>query len=122
MGSVLAFSPAPKYFSTHTYSTTKSALIGLTTSMAAYYAPEQIRFNLIAPALTKTPMSKRATTNTEIMTFIKRKQPLDGGRIGLPSDLDSAVVFFLSDQSRFITGQVLAIDGGWTVSDGHEIR
>ena len=122
MGSVLAFSPSPKYFSTHTYSTTKSALIGLTTSMAAYYASEQIRFNLIAPALTETPMSQRATTSTEIMTFIKRKQPLDGGRIGHPSDLDSAVVFFLSDQSRFVTGQVLAVDGGWTVSDGHETR
>ena len=122
MGSVLGFSPSPQHFSTHTYSATKSALIGLTTSMASYYAPKQIRFNLIAPALIKTPMSERATKNDEIMNFIKHKQPLDGGRIGLPSDLDSAVVFFLSDQSRFITGQVLAVDGGWSVTDGTEIQ
>ena len=85
--------------------------------MAAYYAPHQIRFNLIAPALTETPMAQRAAENTEIMTFIQQKQPLDGGRIGKPTDLDAAAVFFLSDQSRFVTGQVLAVDGGWSVTD-----
>jgi NAD(P)-dependent dehydrogenase (short-subunit alcohol dehydrogenase family) len=42
----------------------------------------------------------------------------DGGRIGLPADLDEAVLFFLGDGSRFITGQVLSVDGGWSVSEG----
>ena len=46
------------------------------------------------------------------------KQPLDGGRIGLPADLDEAVLLFLGDGSRFITGQVLSVDGGWSVSEG----
>jgi NAD(P)-dependent dehydrogenase (short-subunit alcohol dehydrogenase family) len=54
----------------------------------------------------------------EIREFIRHKQPLDGGRIGAPNDLDAAVVFFLSDASKYVTGQVLAVDGGWTVSEG----
>jgi NAD(P)-dependent dehydrogenase (short-subunit alcohol dehydrogenase family) len=50
------------------------------------------------------------------MRFIKTKQPLDGGRIGQPCDLDAAAVYFMSDASKFTTGQVLAVDGGWEVS------
>ena len=52
------------------------------------------------------------------MKYIATKQPLDGGRIGKAEDLDAAVVYFLSDQSNFVTGQVLSIDGGWSVSEG----
>ena len=43
---------------------------------------------------------------------------LDGGRIGQPADLDAAAVYFMSDASKFATGQVLAVDGGWSVSEG----
>lgn len=118
MGSVLGYSPSPAFFATHAYAATKSAAIGLTKSCAAYYAPHNIRFNLIAPALVETPMSKRAQGDETIQQFIKTKQPLDGGRMGVPSDLDAAAVFLLSDQSKFVTGQVLAVDGGWTVSEG----
>ena len=118
MGSVLGFSPSPKYFATHAYASCKSAAIGFTRSLAAYYATQQIRFNLIVPALVETPMSQRAATDERIMTFIATKQPLDGGRIGRPEDLDAAVVFFLSDASRFCTGAVLTIDGGWSVTEG----
>jgi NAD(P)-dependent dehydrogenase (short-subunit alcohol dehydrogenase family) len=118
MGSVLGDSPSPRFFSTHAYASTKAAAIGLTRSLAAYYAPHQIRFNLIVPALVETPMSERAKTDERIMNFIKTKQPLDGGRIGRPEDLDAAVVFFLSDASKFCTGQVLTIDGGWSVTEG----
>jgi hypothetical protein len=50
--------------------------------------------------------------------FVSTKQPLDGGRIGRPEDLDEAVLFLLGDGSKFITGQVLAVDGGWSVSEG----
>ena len=118
IGSVLGFSPSPKYFATHSYAAAKAAIIGLTKSAAAYYAPLGIRFNVIAPALVQTPMAHRAVNDPAIMSFIKAKQRLDGGRIGQCSDLDAAVVFFLSDESKFVTGQVLAIDGGWSVSDG----
>jgi len=122
MTSVLAFSPSPRYFATHVYAAAKAAIIGLTRSCAAYYAKNDIRFNAIAPALVDTPMAQRATQNTAIQNFVAHKQPLDGGRIGRPEDLDAAVVFFLSDASRFVTGQVLSIDGGWTVSEGEGMR
>lgn len=118
MGSVLGQSPSPRFFSTHAYATAKAAIVGLSQSAAAYYAPQNIRINVIAPALVATPMSRRAQENTEILNFIRTKQPLDGGRIGRPEDLDAAAIFLLSPAARFVTGQVLAVDGGWTLSEG----
>jgi NAD(P)-dependent dehydrogenase (short-subunit alcohol dehydrogenase family) len=118
MSSVLGFSPSPHFFSTHAYAAAKSAIIGLSKSLAAYYAPDNIRVNVIAPGLVETPMSKRAIGDEAIMEFIATKQPLDGGRQGLPGDLDGAAVFLLSDRAAFITGQVLGVDGGWSVTDG----
>lgn len=118
MGSILGMSPSPKYFGTHAYAAAKAGLIGLVRSSAAYYAERGIRFNLLVPALVDTPMAQRAMGNEEVMRFIKTKQPLDGGRVGAPEDLDLAAVFFMSDASKFATGQVLAVDGGWSVSEG----
>jgi NAD(P)-dependent dehydrogenase (short-subunit alcohol dehydrogenase family) len=115
MGSVLGFSPAPQYFATHAYAAAKAAIVGFSKSIAAYYAPHNIRVNVLAPALVETPMSQRASQNEEIQAFVRKKQPLDGGRNGQPADLDGAAVYFMSDQSRFTTGQVLAVDGGWGV-------
>jgi len=116
-GSVLASSPSPNLFGTAAYATAKSALVGLTQAAAAAYAPHNIRVNLLAPGLTATPMSLRAQSNPVIQEFITRKQPLDGGRMGRPNDLDAAVIWLLSEGSRFVTGQVIAVDGGWSVSD-----
>jgi len=118
MGSVLGFSPSPQYFTTHAYAATKAAIIGFSKSIAAYYAKDNIRVNVIAPALVETPMAQRAATDDEILSFIKTKQPLEGGRIGKPEDLDGLAVYFMSDQSRFTTGQVIAVDGGWAISEG----
>jgi NAD(P)-dependent dehydrogenase (short-subunit alcohol dehydrogenase family) len=118
LGSVLAEAPSPGYFATHAYAAAKSAVAGLTRYAAAYYAKKNIRFNALAPGLTDTPMSARALADPKIVEFVKNKQPLDGGRIGTPDDLAAAAVYFLSDASKFVTGQVLAIDGGWSVTDG----
>ena len=118
MGSVLGFSPSPHFFATHAYAAAKAGAMGFTRSCAAYYALRNIRFNVIAPALVETPMSRRAVENPAIREYLHTRQPLDGGRIGLPQDLDGAAVFLLSDAARFITGQVLAVDGGWCLSDG----
>lgn len=118
MSSVLGFSPSSKYFSTHAYAATKSAVFGFTKAVAAYYAPYNIRVNIIAPSLIETPMSLRAAHDEAIMQFIQTKQPLDGGRIGVPEDADGAAVFLLSDHAKFITSQVIAVDGGWSVSEG----
>jgi NAD(P)-dependent dehydrogenase (short-subunit alcohol dehydrogenase family) len=118
MSSVLGYSPAPTFFTTHTYAAAKAGIIGFSKSLAAYYAKDNIRINVIAPALVETPMAQRAATDAAIMDYIQTKQPLDGGRIGRSEVLDGAACFFLSDHSAFTTGQVLAIDGGWGVSEG----
>lgn len=117
MGSVLGFSPSPRFFSTHGYAAAKSAIIGFSKSIASYYAKDEIRVNVIAPALVETPMAQRAANNPEILDFIQTKQPLDGGRIGRPEDCDGLAMYFMSDQSKFTTGQVVAVDGGWSVSE-----
>lgn len=118
MSSVLAFSPSPRHFATHAYAAAKAAVIGFSRALAAHYAPENIRVNVLAPALVETPMSHRAAGDEAIRAFIAGKQPLDGGRIGQPEDLDAAAVYFMSDGARFTTGQVLGVDGGWCVSEG----
>lgn len=118
MGSVLGFSPSPRYFSTHAYAAAKAAVVGFSKSIASYYAARNIRINVIAPGLIETPMAERAANDTQIMQFIRVKQPLDGGRIGRPSDIDGLALYFMSDASRFTTGQVVAVDGGWSISEG----
>jgi NAD(P)-dependent dehydrogenase (short-subunit alcohol dehydrogenase family) len=118
MSSVLGFSPSPSYFVTHAYAASKAAIIGFSKSIAAYYAKDNIRINVIAPALVETPMAERAANDENILSYIKTKQPLEGGRIGEPEDLDGLAIYFMSDLSKFTTGQVVAVDGGWGVSEG----
>ena len=118
IASVLAFAPSPAYFATHAYAAAKAGVIGMTRAAAAHYAKHNIRFNAICPALVDTPMAARAVNDPQIKKFIRTKQPLDGGRIGKADDLDAAVVFLLSDGAKFITGQVLSVDGGWSVTEG----
>jgi NAD(P)-dependent dehydrogenase (short-subunit alcohol dehydrogenase family) len=117
MGSVMGYSPSPQFFATHAYAAAKSAIIGFSKSVAAYYAKNNIRVNVIAPALVETPMAQRAAEDKTILSFIKTKQPLDGGRIGHPSDLDGLAVYFMGNQSKFTTGHVVAVDRGWSVSE-----
>ena len=93
MGSVLGWSPSPKHFATHVYAATRGAIIGLTKAAAAYYAPYNIRFNAIAPALVETPMSERAVgdprdprVHSSQATARRRtdrhaKRPRRGGRV-----------------------------------------
>jgi NAD(P)-dependent dehydrogenase (short-subunit alcohol dehydrogenase family) len=116
LGSVLAGSPSPRYFSTHAYAAAKAAIVGLSKSVAACYASQGIRCNVIEPAVMDTPMAKRATSNKRIVRVIQARQPLDGGRVGQPADLDGAAAYFMSDASKFTTGQVLAVDGGWCLT------
>lgn len=115
MASALAFSPEPKFFATHAYAASKSAIIGLTRAMAAYYAPSKIRVNAVAPGLTRTPMSLRAQQNPELLEFIKTKQPLSEDLIEA-ADVARAAVFLLSDDARAVTGEVMSVDAGWRLS------
>lgn len=118
MGSVLGTFPSPHYFSTHAYAAAKAAIEGFSKSIAAFYARFSIRVNVIAPAVMNTPMAERAAADKAILSFIKTKQPLDGGRMGNPEDVDALAIYFLSDQSKFTTGQVVSVDGGWSISEG----
>jgi len=116
VSSVLATSPAPSHFSTHAYAAAKGALNSLTISIAAYYARDGIRVNAIAPGLVDTPMAARAASDPEIVDYARRKQPLAAGLIQ-PDDVAGTAVFLLSDESAMLTGQVIAVDGGWSVTE-----
>jgi NAD(P)-dependent dehydrogenase (short-subunit alcohol dehydrogenase family) len=111
MGSVLGWSPSPRHFGTYAYAA------NMTLAAAAAYAPERIRFNLIAPALIETPMAARATNDQAIRDYLRTKQPLAGGP-GTPEDCAEAALYLCEPASRFVTGAVLEVDGGWCVSEG----
>lgn len=117
MGSILGgLSPEPKHFATHAYAASKAAITGFSRSMAAYYAPYKIRINVIAPSLTRTPMSLRAQSDADILEYMKIKHPLGEEMLDV-SDVASAALFLLSDASRRITGEVLTVDAGWSVTN-----
>lgn len=113
--SVLGWSPSPHYFATHAYAATKSAICGLTRTLAAAYAEDAIRVNAIAPGLVLTPMAERAAQDPEILAFAATKQPITGGMLDA-TDVADAIVWALCNPQT--TGQVIAVDGGWTVSEG----
>jgi len=115
MASILAVSPEPDHFDTVAYAASKGAILAMTRTMAASYMRDKIRVNAIAPALVRTPMSARASEDLEILKFIKQKQPLIADMIPM-EDVASACVYLLTSQSRSITGQVLAVDAGWSLA------
>lgn len=115
MSSALATSPERQRFATHAYAAAKGAVISMGRAMAAYYAPHGIRVNVIAPGLVRTPMSLRAQSDDEILDWMKVKQPLAGGLIHA-NEIAKAALFLLTDDSRHITGQVIQVDAGWSVS------
>lgn len=115
MASVVARHPEPRHFATHAYAASKGAIIAMSRAMAAYYAPHKIRVNAIAPGLVRTPMSRRAQSDQALLEFMHAKQALSGALLEA-EDVARASVFLLGDESRHITGQVLTVDGGWSVS------
>ncbi len=115
-GSVLAQSPQRGYFSTVGYAASKGAIEAMSKSAAAYYAPAGVRINVIAPGLVRTPMSARAQANPRITEYMSHKQPLTKGML-TAEDVAKTACFLLHRDSSPITGQVVAVDGGWTVSE-----
>jgi 3-oxoacyl-[acyl-carrier protein] reductase len=98
------------------YNAAKGAIIAYTKSMAVELAPHNILVNAVAPGFMVTPMSVvNGVDETTLPEFIdwyvdKRKIPL--GRSGLPEDVSGTVVFLASDYCRYMTGQLLVVDGG----------
>ncbi len=116
MSSALAQHPSAVHFATHAYAASKGAIEGLTRAMAAHYAAHGIRVNAIAPSLVATPMSTRAQSDPAIVAYLREKQPFANG----PIDADAVTpvaLHLLSRESRMMTGQVLTVDAGWSVSE-----
>src|SRR5688572_27647469 len=114
VSSVLGIVGGDEDFATHAYASSKGAVISLTRSIASYYAPRGIRANVICPSLIATPMSQRAQENDKIRGRLPQLQPLTGD-FGSPRDVAHAALYLASDESSFVTGSVLTVDGGWTV-------
>ncbi|WP_422861196.1 SDR family NAD(P)-dependent oxidoreductase [Flagellimonas sp. W118] len=87
----------------------KGAIEGFAKAMAAEYAPN-IRMNTIAPSLVDTPLAKRLLSNDRKKELMSARHPLK--RYGDASDIANLAAFLLSDKSTWMTGQVLAVDGG----------
>jgi 2-keto-3-deoxy-L-fuconate dehydrogenase len=98
------------------YGATKAAVIGMTKAMAADYVKDGIRVNAICPGTVETPslydrMRAQGDLETAKAAFIAR-QPM--GRLAQPDEIANLVIYLASDESAFITGQAIAIDGGWS--------
>lgn len=87
----------------------KGAVEGFAKSLAAEYAPN-FRVNVIAPSLTDTPLAEKLLSNDDKRNKMDQRHPLK--RVGEPKDIANLAAFLLSDNSTWITGQVLGVDGG----------
>ena len=111
-GSIILFSTVAvkKGFTNHAIiSSAKGAIEGLTVSLAAEFAPN-IRVNCIAPSLTDSKMSQSILKNKMMADGIAKSHPMK--RIGQAADIASMAKFLLSDESPWITGQIIGVDGG----------
>ena len=94
------------------YCMSKHAVEGLTKAMAVELAPAGIRVNSVAPTFIETPMTRPMLEDAAFRESVNASIPL--GRVGQPEDVVGAVLFLASDAARFITGDSLKVDGGWT--------
>ena len=94
------------------YAASKAGLLGFTKSVALEMASRNITANAICPGFIETDMTAAAMTDDFRAKALERV-PL--GRLGTPADIANAVVFLASDAAAYITGQTLAVDGGWTM-------
>jgi NAD(P)-dependent dehydrogenase (short-subunit alcohol dehydrogenase family) len=95
------------------YSASKGAIVSLTRNMALDYAPDRVRVNCLCPGFVNTPLL--ANLPPERRAKLVALHPL--GRMGEPEDIAHMALFLISDQASWITGQAIAVDGGFNV--GH---
>jgi len=93
------------------YQGSKAAVLGLTRGAALTYGPDNVRVNAICPGLVVTGMTASASAST----FESLKSQIPLGRDGRPEEVSAAVVFLASDESSYITGVTLPVDGGFVV-------
>jgi NAD(P)-dependent dehydrogenase (short-subunit alcohol dehydrogenase family) len=97
------------------YSAAKAGIVGLTRNMALDYAARRIRVNCVCPGFVRTPLIRVLLADAERAARLTGLHPL--GRLGEPEDIARAVLFLASDESSWMTGQAVVVDGG--LSAGH---
>ena len=108
ISSVVSLTPAP---TAAVYSATKGAVDVITRTLALELAPRNIRVNSLSPGLVETEGTKAAgTSEGEFKSYAVSRTPL--GRVGVPQDIAKVAVFLASDDSAWITGEVLQVGGG----------
>jgi len=93
------------------YCASKGGIIALTKEMALDYAPKKINVNCICPGVIKTAMTKDMITDPATKQFLESSTPYP--RLGEPADIAMAAVYLASNESDFVNGHVLVVDGGW---------
>jgi meso-butanediol dehydrogenase / (S,S)-butanediol dehydrogenase / diacetyl reductase len=94
------------------YCASKGGVVQLTRAGALDLSESKIRVNAIAPGFIKTNMTKNSLENEDFSNMVKSSTPL--GYIGEVEDIASAAVYLASDESKYVTGHILYVDGGWT--------
>lgn len=94
------------------YTASKGGIVALTRVLASDWGPKGIRVNCICPGAIETPMIAGALADDDIRNYFVDNCPM--GRIGVPEDIANTALFLASDESAYITGVILPVDGGWT--------
>jgi NAD(P)-dependent dehydrogenase (short-subunit alcohol dehydrogenase family) len=95
------------------YSISKAGVIMATKVMAQQWAPYHIRANAVAPGLTKTRFSEALWNNPDILNIAMSRTPM--ARVAEPEEMVGAIIYLASEASSYVTGQVIAVDGGTTI-------
>ena len=95
------------------YAITKAGLIQLTKNLAVEWAEQNIRVNAVAPWYIKTPLTEKLLNDKIFLKSVLNRTPMK--RYGTPEEVANAIIFLSSDASSFITGQCIAVDGGFSV-------
>jgi NAD(P)-dependent dehydrogenase (short-subunit alcohol dehydrogenase family) len=94
------------------YTASKGGLVNLTRELAGEWGRSGVRVNALAPGWFPSEMTADLFDDERSMAWVRRKAPM--GRAGEPHELDGALLFLASDASTYVTGHILAVDGGWT--------
>ena len=93
------------------YAMTKASMNQMTYNLACEWAPDKIRVNVVAPWYTATPLAQQVLSNPEYLKSVTDRTPM--ARVGLPEEVADVVAYLCMDESSYVTGQVIAVDGAF---------